>query len=99
MVIVMGSFRIPAASFDRALPLMDKVVRLTREEDGCLLYSYARDTVDPELVRVAEQWRDRAALARHFETEHMADWVRERGDLGLSERNIRLFETDEGEAI
>ncbi|ODU70010.1 MAG: antibiotic biosynthesis monooxygenase [Novosphingobium sp. SCN 66-18] len=99
MILVMGSFRLPAANFDKALPMMAKVIAATREEDGCILYAYSRDVADPEVIRVSEKWRDRAALDAHFKTAHMAAWAQERSELGLSDRDIRIFETDEGIAV
>ena len=99
MILVMGSFRLPAANWEAALPMMAKVVAATRAEDGCILYGYSRDLIDAELVRVSEKWRDRAALDAHFQTGHMAVWSAERAELGLSERDIRVFETDEGVAV
>lgn len=95
----MGSFRLPAENWETALPMMAKVVAATRAEDGCILYAYSRDLVDGEVVRVSEKWRDRAALDAHFKTDHMAVWAAERADLGLSERDIRIFESDEGIAV
>lgn len=99
MIVVMGSFRMPTVHFETALPLMEKVIAATRAEDGCLLYAYARDLADPELIRVNEKWRDRAALEAHFTTAHMATWAAERAAFDLSERDIRVFETDEGVAV
>lgn len=96
MIVVMGSFRLPSANWDTALPMMARVVAATRAEDGCILYAYSRDLIDPELVQVSEKWRDRAALDAHFQTPHMATWIAERAGLGLTERDIRVFETDEG---
>lgn len=99
MILVMGTFRLPAASFEAAAPLMRKVIEATRAEDGCLAYAYSHDVLDPELIHVSEKWRDRAALDAHFRTAHMATWAEERKDLGLSARDIRVFESDEGVAI
>lgn len=99
MIIVLGSFRLPLESFEAALPMMAKVIAATRAEDGCILYAYSRDMVDAGLVRVAEKWRDCAALDAHFQTDHMKVWAQERARLGLSERDIRVFESDEGIAV
>lgn len=99
MIIVMGSFRLPVENFEKALPMMAKVIAATRAEDGCLLYAYSRDVADAGLIRVAEKWRDRPALDAHFQTEHMKVWAVERAALGLSERDIRVFESDEGVAV
>ena len=99
MIIVMGTFRMPEEHIAAALPLAAKVVAATQSEDGCIQYSYSRDIGDPCLFHVSERWRDRAALAAHFKAPHMAVWAQERAGLGLYDRNIRIFETDEGEAV
>ncbi len=99
MIIVMGTFRMPEENVAAALPLAAKVVAATQCEDGCIQYSYARDLTDPGLFHVAERWRDRAALMAHFRAPHMAVWAQERAGLGLYDRNIRVYESDEGEAV
>lgn len=99
MIIVLGSFRLPVENFAAARPMMEKVIAATRAEDGCILYAYSRDTIDAGLVRVAEKWRDRAALDAHFRTEHMKVWAQERASLGLTGRDIKVFESDEGVAV
>lgn len=100
MIIVMGSFRLPPEQLATALPLAEKVVTATRAEDGCIEYAYAQDLFDPGLIRVSEKWRDRAALDAHFHSAHMKTWAAERAELlTLSERNIRIFESDEGIAV
>jgi quinol monooxygenase YgiN len=99
MIIVMGTFRMPEENIEAALPMAAKVVAATQSEDGCIQYSYSRDLIEPGLFHVSERWRDRAALAVHFKAPHMAVWAQERAGLGLYDRNIRIFETDEGEAV
>lgn len=99
MILVVGSVRIPVEAIERGLPMIEKVIAATRAEDGCELYAYARDVSEPDLFRITEKWRDRAALEAHFKTAHMAVWAAERAELGLFDRNIRVFETDEGVAV
>ncbi len=48
---------------------------------------------------MSESWRDREALAAHGKSAHMQAWVTERAVLNLTDRNIRVYETDEGTAI
>ncbi|MEO0032357.1 MAG: hypothetical protein RIS94_2115 [Pseudomonadota bacterium] len=99
MILVVGSVRIPVDAIERGLPMIEKVLTATRAEDGCELYAYSRDVIEPDLFRITEKWRDRAALDAHFKTEHMAVWAQERAELGLFDRNIRIFETDEGQPV
>lgn len=99
MIIVMGTVRVPVENIGAILPAMERVVSATRQEPGCISYAYAQDMLEPGLIHIAEKWRDRDALAAHFKAPHMAAWVAERADLGLYDRQIRCFETDEGEAL
>lgn len=99
MVIVMGTFRLPAENYAIALPMMQKVIAATRTEDGCMRYAYSRDLIDPEVMHVSEQWRDRAALDAHFQTPHMKVWIEERVNFGLNGRDIKVFESDDGVSL
>lgn len=69
---------------------MASVIRASREEPGCLAYSYAEDILDPGLFRVSEAWVSGDLLSKHFETPHMQQWKQEREELGMSERSITM---------
>lgn len=99
MIIVMGTVRVPVENIEPIRPMMAKVIAATLKEDGCIQYAYGQDVLDPELIHIAEKWRDMAALKAHFQTEHMKVWAQERATLGLFDRNIRVFETDEGAEV
>lgn len=55
--------------------------------------------LDPETIHVIEKWRDRDAVAFHFATPHMAEWRGVMGELGLSGRDLKIHEADEGAPI
>ncbi len=99
MVVVMGTFRVAEEHIAALLPLARKVAEATRAEAGCIQSSYAQDIADPALFHVAERWSDRAALAAHAKSANMAEWVAARAGLGFHDRVIRLYETDDGEAL
>ncbi len=99
MILVMGTFRMPPENVALALSAAAQVVNATRAEDGCIAYSYAQDLFDPGLIHVSEKWRDRAALAAHARSAHMQEWIAARAGLNLSDRDIRVFESDEGVLI
>jgi quinol monooxygenase YgiN len=99
MIVVVGQFRIPAERMEEARPLMGKVMLGTRAEAGCIEYNYAEDILDPGLIRVSEVWETRDQLTAHLKTPHMAVWGEERVGLGLSGRNITVFEADGGVAL
>ena len=99
MVIVMGTVKLAPDRVEAAKPAMQRMVDASRAEAGCIAYAYAQDVLDPETIHVAEKWRNRAALTEHFATPHMAEWRGVMGSLGLTGRDLRVFEADEGSPI
>ena len=99
MIIVMGTVRIPPENIGAARPIMTATLEATRAEDGCIAYAYAVDLLDPGLIHIAECWRDKAAFGAHSKAPHLDTWRAAQPGLGLSERNIRVYETDEGVAV
>ncbi|WP_164156457.1 putative quinol monooxygenase [Sandarakinorhabdus rubra] len=92
MIVVTGTFRLPAAGLVDALPAMAAMVTASRAEPGCIAYAYAQDLFEPGLIHVVERWRDRAALAAHFETPHLAAWRAQFAALGITGRTLELME-------
>ncbi|MDE2436669.1 MAG: antibiotic biosynthesis monooxygenase [Sphingomonadales bacterium] len=95
-VAIIGQFRMPPENMETARPLMRKVMEASRAEDGCVQYNYAEDVLDPGLIRVSEVWQSRDQLMTHARSEHMAAWGKERTALGLTGRDITIYETDAG---
>ena len=90
MIIVTGSFRLPADRLEEAVPAMKRVIAASLEERGCLAYAYSVDIVDPSLIRVYEAWADGSTLAKHFEAPHMLEWIEAREALGMTDRAITM---------
>ena len=97
MILVVGTVRVPEDAFDRARDAMAQMVQATRREDGCIRYAYARDVLDPQVMHISEAWRDREALKAHFATPHMAKWRETVAAIGFTDRDLRIYDTDEGE--
>jgi quinol monooxygenase YgiN len=99
MIVVVGTFRLPAAKLAEAREALARVIKATRLEPGCIDYAYAVDVLEPGLVRVSETWENRKALAAHFEAAHMVEWRWEREALGMSERYMRAYEVSTSETL
>jgi quinol monooxygenase YgiN len=99
MIVVAGHFRVPVENLPALRPLMLAVIAETRAEAGCIEYAYAEDVAEPGMVRVFERWTDRESLMQHLGAPHMARWGEERAGLGLFDRVIRVWETDEGRLV
>ncbi len=96
MLLIMGTVRLPADGLARARAAMEKMVMGSRAEDGCLTYAYGQDVLDPTLIHVVERWRDREALKAHGVSPHMAEWRAAGAELGLYDRDLKLYEADDG---
>ena len=76
-----------------------EMVRASRAEDGCLDYAFARDLADPDTLVLFERWRDRAALEAHGASPHMAEFQKVMAANPPTSREIRLYETDDGQPL
>lgn len=90
MIVVTGSFRLPAEQVVQALPAMERVIMASREEPGCLAYSYSEDVLDPGLFIVSEMWVNGDVLAQHFQMPHMDAWKQEREAFGMTDRSVTM---------
>jgi quinol monooxygenase YgiN len=99
MLLILGSFRVDPARRDEVNAAMERMITETRAEPGCIQYAYAEDLLDPGLIHVTERWRDRDALAGHFSAPHLLEWRSDWRRLGIAERNLVLYESDDGEPI
>ena len=94
MIVIEGTVRIPPARLEDARPVMEQMIRASRAEAGCLDYAYSVDVLDPGLVRVSERWESRDALAAYSKTAHMATWRSFFPQLGITDRSLRLYESE-----
>jgi quinol monooxygenase YgiN len=95
MLLIVGTFRLPADRVEAARPIMNRMIEASRAEDGCVAYGYAQDVLDPGLIHVKEMWRDQAALDRHFASAHIARWRAAWPDLGIGDRNLSVYDVGE----
>jgi quinol monooxygenase YgiN len=99
MLLILGTFRIAPGAIDAARPAMTRMIAQSRAEPGCIEYSYSEDLLDPGLFRVTERWRDREALAGHSSAPHLLEWRACWPRLGIGERDLILYNADDGEPI
>ena len=92
MIIVNGTVRFGAGEIERLKDAMARNVEATRAEDGCEHYAYAVDISDPDLLHVAERWRDDAAIERHMASPHMGAFMAEVGASKVEAISIKAYE-------
>jgi quinol monooxygenase YgiN len=77
MILVAGTVKVRRESRDEAVRLALVMAAATRAEKGCRRYAFHAALDDPDTFFIFEEWESEEALARHFETEHMAAFRRE----------------------
>jgi quinol monooxygenase YgiN len=99
LILVTGHFRIPPERVDALRPHMREVIAANRKEDGCIMFAYGEDVLDPGMIRVVERWRDWDSLAAHGRSTHVATWRKALGAAGVSERKVFAHEVTDERAI
>ncbi len=99
MIMIVGTVRFPAEKIRDARDAMARMIGATRAEDGCLNYAFAEDLLDPGLIHVSELWRDQAALEKHASSAHMGAYRKAGREFGVGERNLKVYEVDEGRPL
>jgi len=95
MLLIVGTVRLPPENLERAQPVMRAMVEASRAEAGCLEYIYAQDLWVPGLIHVKERWTDQAALDAHFASAHIQVWRGSWTQLGIGDRDLRVYEVSE----
>ena len=94
MIVVEGSARIPADAWEKAQSAMETMIKASRAEAGCIEYAYSRDVIDPNLLRIIERWKDKAALQSHFAEPHMAAFGAALAEIGPQDLQVRMYEAE-----
>jgi quinol monooxygenase YgiN len=71
MILVQGTIKFADGDIERLQDAMKAQLEATNAEDGCILYAFSRDVLDPNIIRISERWRDGVALAAHSASAHM----------------------------
>ena len=99
MIQINGTIKLAGDASQEVIDAVVKMVRASREEDGCYDYTFARDLADPDTLVLFERWRDRDALAAHGASAHMAEFQKVMAANPPASRDLRIYETDEGQPL
>lgn len=72
MIVIAGSVAVRPERRDEAVRVACTMAAATRTEPGCVTYRFSADLDDPNVLLIFEEWESEEALARHFQTPHMA---------------------------
>ena len=88
MLILTVNLRVPKAEQEKLWPHMETIVTASRQEPGCIAYSYGFDLLEPDILRVFEVYRDDEALKAHAASEHFKRWREISGHYPREERTL-----------
>lgn len=99
MIIVTGHLRVAPDKMDALRPHARRTLEATRRENGCILYAYAEDVLDPGLIRIVERWTDWPSLEAHAKAPHMDGWRAALKETGVLDREVTAHEAGEERAL
>ena len=92
MLIVLGSATAAPGHRDKLVAAARTIADATREDRGCLAYSFAADLEDPDRILSIEIWADRAALDDHMAHPHTTEFLRVAPGLVAGEPDMSFYE-------
>ena len=99
MLVVAGRVRVHAALRDEAVRVALEMAQATQAENGCLSYRFYADLEDPNTFFIFEEWEDEEALARHFQSAHMAAFQRQLPRLLAGPASVKRYEVQAAVAM
>lgn len=99
MILVTGHFRVSPDKVESLRPHMRAVLEATRNEDGCILYAYGEDVLDPGMIRIVERWRDWPSLEAHGKAPHIAAWSTAVRAAGVLSREVTAHAAGEERSL
>jgi quinol monooxygenase YgiN len=95
VIVLAGTVRIKPGRKSEALPHILAMVEASRQEPGCLEYSFGFDVEDDHLVRIFECFVDDDAREAHRSSPHMAAWRAAWDEAGIGERSMMRYVVSE----
>jgi len=92
MIVIAGSVAIDPANRADAVSAAVAMMAATRQEAGCISYTFSEDLEEPGSFRIFEEWESAEALGAHFEAPHMAAFGAAIGAVGVREMNVQRYE-------
>ena len=92
MLVIAGTISIDPANRDEAIAAAVEMMAATREEAGCISYTFSADLSEPGDFRIFEEWESQDALDAHFKAPHMAAFQKEMGGFGVRNMAIQRYE-------
>ena len=95
MLVVAGYVKMNPEKVESATAAAQTVMAATRQEGGCISYTFSRDLAEPGLFHIFEEWESQAALDAHFKTPHMATFQKAMGGFDVKEIKVNRYDVSQ----
>ena len=99
MIIISGTQHLTPEGIEKLKDAAAHVLTETRKEDGCIVYSFAEDFLQPGLIRVYEEWESREKLAAHVKSAHVKAWHDALKTVEVLGRDLKIVEAGREEPL
>ena len=99
MIVVTGEIEFHPEDAWPAMSAALVMMEATAHEDGCIVYRFYSDILNPRRFRIYEEWRDDAALKAHFKTPHMKIFQEKIAKLRILDRKLVRMAVDAVEPL
>lgn len=91
MLVVVASLSGKSDKREQCSAALAKAAAASRDDAGCLAYTFTVDVEDPDHYVSVELWEDQASLDAHFSTPHVAELMTLAGELLAGEVDIKTY--------
>lgn len=95
MVVVNGIVRTTQEDIRTLQQAIATMETASREEEGCVDYTFSAEVSDPSVLRITEKWHDVEALKAHMATPHMAEFQKVMGAHPPLSMDVCFYEAEE----
>ena len=99
MIVIAGKILVKPERRDEAQRAALAMAEATRREAGCISYAFYADLVEPGTFFIFEEWESDAALAAHFQSEHMVRFQQQVPPLVAGPPSIKRYVVETATAM
>jgi quinol monooxygenase YgiN len=91
MIVIAGTIPVKPEYREEAYTLASMLEQETRKEAGCFAYTFYADRNNPSIFFIFEEWESDEALAQHFQTDHMKQFMQQAPKLLAGAVNAKKY--------
>jgi len=94
MLILIAKFKTKPECREQMIALAKDAIGPSRSEEGCMIYDFLQDPLDPDSFTFYEKWRSREDLDLHFEEPHFKEFAENFPELITGEPSLVSYEIE-----